>query len=70
MVTLEQLTALGKDVMLASVDAEMFGLTNVCSYLSMAFDEIVRKAVDLGAGTGSVEVEEPSVLRGEFESGG
>lgn len=69
MVTLDQLRTLGKDVMIASVDAELFGLTEVCSYLSMAFDEIVRIAVDLGAGAGAVEVEEPSVLRGEFESG-
>ena len=70
MVTLEQLRVLGKEVMSSSVDAELSGLTAVCSYLSMAFDEIVRVAVELNKEAGAVEVEEPSVLRGEFESGG
>jgi hypothetical protein len=35
----------------------------------MAFEEVVRVAAELNTDTGAVEVKEPSVLRGEFESG-
>ena len=44
MANLDQLSRLGKAVMNAVVDAEMMGLEAVSSYLSMAFDEVVREA--------------------------
>lgn len=67
--TMEQLSRLAKTVMSASVDAQLLGLMQVSSYLGMAFEDVVREAAKLNADTGAVEVEEPSVLRGEFESG-
>jgi hypothetical protein len=68
-VTMEQLSKLAKEVMNASVDAQFLGLLQVSSYLGMAFEEVVRVAAELNTDTGAVEVKEPSVLRGEFESG-
>lgn len=69
MMTLEQLSGLAKTVMNASVDAQFLGLIQVSGYLDMAFEEVVREAVDLSAEAGVVEVEEPSVLGGKVESG-
>ena len=68
-VSKEQLSRLAKTVMSASVDAQFLGLLQVSSYLGMAFEEVVRVAAELNIDAGAVEVEEPSVLRGEFEGG-
>lgn len=70
MATFKQLSRLAKEVMAASVDAQLLDLTQVSVYLGMAFEEVVREAAEMREEVGAVEVEEPSVLRGEFENGG
>lgn len=46
-VSMNELKALGKAIMTASVDAEFLGLETVTQYLSLAFDEMARHAVEL-----------------------
>lgn len=67
--TMKELSRLAKEVMSASVDAQLLGLIQVGLYLGMAFEEVVRLAADLNTEAKAMEVEEPSVLRGEFEDG-
>lgn len=44
MANLEQLSALGKAIMSAAVEAEMLGLYGVRPYLDSAFEEVVVEA--------------------------
>jgi len=67
--SMEQLSRLAKEIMAASVDAQLLGLLSVSVSLGMAFEDVVREARKLELETGTQEVEDPSVLRGEFEGG-
>lgn len=64
MANLEQLSALGKAIMSAAVEAEMLGLYGVRPYLDSAFEEVVVEAR-------SVRVREAEVEAGRLlrESG-
>lgn len=59
MLTLEQLSRVGKAIMGACVDAEILGLPVVSDYLSTAFDELAREAARVRAATVEAEVERP-----------
>lgn len=43
MVSMEELSVVGKAIMAASVEAELLGLPRVCEWLTMAFDEVARE---------------------------
>ena len=69
MATFGELKKLAKEVMAASVDAQLLGLIQVSVYLGMAFEEVVREAARLNTEEGTIEAARDAYVKG-VESGG